>query len=59
MKKLIEAYEKYIALLGKSEASMYGIAFVHGYRMPQQYVERGEELRQEIAALKKQMATVP
>lgn len=52
MKELIEAYDEYIKLLADSEASLLGLAYSHGFRMPPELVKRGKELREKIARLK-------
>jgi hypothetical protein len=52
MKELIEAYDEYIALLEKAEASMFGLAHAHGYRCPDKLVKKGQELRAKISDLK-------
>lgn len=55
MKKLIEAYEEYIALLVDQEQCLARIAYVHGWRCPAALVKRGEELRAKIAKLKEKV----
>ena len=52
MQRLIDAYDEYIALLAKSEASLMGLAVSHGFRFAPDLVKRGAELRAEIAELK-------
>jgi hypothetical protein len=51
LRAALEVYREYVELLAQSEKSMIGIAFVHGYRCPDELVKRGEELRGRIAAL--------
>jgi hypothetical protein len=53
--KLIKAYEEYVALLEESEASLAGIAMIHGCTVPADLVKRGEELRHQIKQLKMQL----
>ncbi len=50
--ELIAAYDEYIGLLVQSESSMLGLAHAHGYRCPDELVQRGKELREKIAELK-------
>lgn len=50
--ELIEAYDEYVLLLEKSEGSLLGLAYGHGYRTPEHLVARGKELREKIAKLK-------
>jgi hypothetical protein len=52
VQKLIAAYDEYIKLLEESEKGMIGLAYVHGYRCPENLVSRGAELREKIARLK-------
>jgi hypothetical protein len=50
--QLIEAYEEYIQLLAEAEAALMSFAYVHGWRCPEDLVERGKECRAKIAELK-------
>ena len=52
IRKLIEAYDEYIELFVRAESNLIGLAYTHGYMTPPELVERGEELRKEIAELK-------
>ena len=51
-KQLIEAYEEYIGLLTEAEAALMSFAYIHGWRCPEDLVERGKECRAKIANLK-------
>ena len=55
VKELIEAYDEYIALLGKSEGELLKIAHIHGGGCSPELVRRGEELRAKIADLKQKI----
>lgn len=56
MRELIETYDEYVALLGSEMESLYGLAFVHGYRCEDERVKRGEELRAKIERLKAKLS---
>jgi len=53
--KLNKEYEEYLNFLKKSEEGVYGLAYVHGWRCPQEIVNEGEERRKRIDKLKKQL----
>ena len=50
--RLIEAYDKYIDLLTKSEAAMIGFVFAHGFSCSEEMIEQGAVLRARISELK-------
>ena len=55
MKELVETYDEYISLLAESEKGLIGLAYVHGYRCPDELVKRGEKLRAKIVELKQSL----
>ena len=55
MQQLIEAYDEYVAALDSENGSLIGLAYAHGWRCPPERVQRGEELRAKIAALKEKI----
>jgi hypothetical protein len=50
--RLIEAYDQYIELLATSEAALLGLAYAHGFHVPESKVKLGEQMRARIAELK-------
>jgi hypothetical protein len=50
--RLIEAYDRYIELLGESEASMIGLAWAHGWRTTDAMIAKAMTLRRRIDELK-------
>ena len=52
MTELIKTYEDYIRLLGDEINDLIGIAYIHGWESKN--VDKGRELRDKIAKLKKQ-----
>ena len=56
MLELIGAYDEYVKLLSKSEKGLLGLAMAHGYRCPDELVNRGLELRAKIADLRSRFA---
>lgn len=55
MKELVDAYDEYIALLVRAESGLFGLAYAHGFSIPESFVKRGEELRAKIAELRSQI----
>jgi hypothetical protein len=52
MRELLALYAEYVKLLEASEGSLTSIAYVHGFQMPEAFVQRGKELRRRIAELR-------
>ena len=52
MHEIIEAYEEYVELLNEQTDQIVGLAINHGWRCPQEMVDKGIELRQRIQDLK-------
>lgn len=50
LRAALESYKEYTDLLAKSEASMMGLAYAHGWRCPPELIARGESLRTQIAS---------
>lgn len=55
MDELIKTYDEYIELLCEGERQLFGLAYAHGYRCPEEMVRRGEKLRKKIARLKSKL----
>ena len=53
--QVVETYDEYIKLLAESEAGFMGLAYAHGYRCPDDKVQRGKDLRAKIADLKSKL----
>jgi hypothetical protein len=53
MSKLTQAYEKYIEFLGECMSNHAGYLYIHGIQESDENIKKGEELRKEIAELKK------
>lgn len=54
IKELVDAYEKYIQLLGEEINDMHGLAYVHGWKS--QRAGAGQQCREQIAKAKVDMA---
>ena len=55
MRELIAAYDEYVALLALSEASLLALAVEHGYEPTVDIEQRGADLRDKIAKLKREL----
>ena len=49
---LIKLYEGYIEFLGNANQGAVTMAYVHGWRCPQEDIDKGLEYRKRISALK-------
>jgi len=41
-------YKEYVELLQEQEKALLGLAYVHGYRTPEDVVKRGKEIREAL-----------
>lgn len=55
MQELVAAYDELIELCRQSEASMIGLAYAHGWRCPEDLVNRADKLRAKIILLKRDL----
>ena len=55
IKELTELYDEYLAFLYEANRGPVGMAYVHGWRCPDEDVKKGQEYRDRIASLKEKV----